>query len=392
MDIIAVDIERSASVLALVSLSLNLGLLLGKKAIKDDSQRAHSLLVAHTCELLLMGGTFEALSCNLVAQSFRYRLDQVLRAGGRLLELAHIELVLDVFFLGAQHDDHMEGSHGGSHENALDVNPEDLPAGPGVGKVEEAGSNCRQVDNGELEESVPGDSLVVLHAILEAGQVAGLPAHAAVLEAEELEGGQHGPDQDPLLGPLVSEGVLVEHTVLAFEQAGLDELVEDVVQCAVCNQGEEYDDRAAAMAILHQERQLVEPEASHPRALQRDKASDGLRPLVFPVADGDCNEKSDWSSQRDKWRDSLARPVAALLIVHLVVRGALRNASVLVEVESCDARQAGICRALTGVAGLEAELTLPPSRRVKLDGRSGALGQALSVQEERPWVAREAFI
>ena len=90
----------------------------------------------------------------------------------------------------------MQATHDQAHDQAFNINPEDLSTVPGVPEVVHGGCNGWNVDKGDLEKWIAIDTLVVLHPILKAAQVLLFAEQTAVLESEKLEGGHHAPIQD----------------------------------------------------------------------------------------------------------------------------------------------------------------------------------------------------
>ena len=106
----------------------------------------------------------------------------------------------------------MRDPHYATRDDALDINPEDLPAVPCPLQVINVRGDDRQIHEGKLKESVAVEFLIELVLELEgAGQ--GLRVEeAGVLEAEELEGEEASKRVDNGVGarvvlhvPLVTE-------------------------------------------------------------------------------------------------------------------------------------------------------------------------------------------
>ena len=270
----------------LVALLINLGQLSREHPIKYGSERARSLLIAHHLDLSPMLLRPIALLRNIVRQIARQLIDKVLllaplsaartTSSGRLTTgsfpigcvfQVRVENVPDVLVLREQYDAHVQAAEHQAHEQALDVDPEHLSAVPGVPQVVDGGGDGWNVDERDLEERVPIDSLVVLHPILEASQELLAAEKTAVLKPEELEGGEHAPVQDPTLGSPVSDAVLLVERVFTIDETLLDERVENAVDDVVEDEGECDQDWAATVSVLPHENNLIDPEADHPASL-----------------------------------------------------------------------------------------------------------------------------
>jgi hypothetical protein len=234
-------------VLELEACRLDLVLFFGEHPIVNSSQCPFSLLVAHSLDLLSVLVSVVTFRCDLVGEVFRCLVHQVLVTTARrqlgTVRLLYVKVISKVLFLGPQNDDHVKDAHYGSHDDALNVDPEYLTTVPGVPQIVDGGCDGWHVDEGDLEESVAIDSLVVFHAVFESSKVAIFAAHAAVVESEQLEGGQHRPVNKLLGCARVKRAVLCKHLVFAIEDALFDKLVEDAVDAEVGHESKRDNDR-----------------------------------------------------------------------------------------------------------------------------------------------------
>ena len=121
-----------------------------------------------------------------------------------------------------------------------------------------------------------------------------LAEEAAVLEAEQLERGQHAPVENHSLGAAVRDYILLIALVSPIDQPLLDELIEDAVDDVVAGESEYDQNGARVMSVLPHEDHLVDPEADHPAALEGDKGRDRLGgPFVLVVANSHSDQEGN---------------------------------------------------------------------------------------------------
>jgi len=98
-----------------------------------------------------------------------------------------IENLKQVLLLGLENDNAVAGQDQASHNQTLDVDPEHLTAGPGVGQVVDVRGDNRDEHEGHLEQSVPVHTLEVLVANSHPASVLWQSKEAAVGQPEKLE-------------------------------------------------------------------------------------------------------------------------------------------------------------------------------------------------------------
>jgi len=189
---------------------------------------------------------------DIVGEDFGLTSDEVLLGISTLSlgVLLSIEDSANVLALVPDNHHHLEDDHDEAHDEALDIDPEDLAAVPRVEQVVATCGHHGQVHKGDLEQCVAIDALIVFHTVFEAGQIHRLAAHTRVLEAEQLEGRQHCEVQDALRRRRERLLVLVKNLVFAVEESVFEELIEDTVACIVGDKGHGDENRARIVLIL----------------------------------------------------------------------------------------------------------------------------------------------
>lgn len=129
---VSVDFH-APTVLQPIAVYLGAGLFRCKNAVKEGSQGSFALVIVHTSDFLLKSSVGKSVHDDVVGECFCLASYQVLLRRSAFFDvLVSVEDGADVLTLVADYDDDQERDHYEAHDDALDVDPEDLPSVPSV--------------------------------------------------------------------------------------------------------------------------------------------------------------------------------------------------------------------------------------------------------------------